>query len=124
DHAIRELQEGLIEHGLTVVPADDGRVESHAWRRGGNHAWRNALRDRLFLEVLQPALIAAGIAAGGAKGFAGQGEHESKQCQALFRHRSYPLVIREVKFARYPVGVKRDCTANYFSSCALRPSVS
>ena len=64
-HAVGELQEGLIEHRLAVVAAHDRRIEGHGRRGFGDHALRDALRGGFLLERVEPALVAAGIVAGG-----------------------------------------------------------
>ena len=60
----------MREDALVAVALDHCRIEHEVPRGGADHLRRDAFGDRLFLEVLRPALKAAGVLAirGGARG--------------------------------------------------------
>jgi hypothetical protein len=93
DHAIGKLQEGLVEHRLTVIAPNDRLIECHARRCSRDNARRHTLRAGVFLEVLKPALVASGRTAVRGKRLPTQ-EHtgyEYRKCKRRFSHRSVRL---------------------------------
>jgi hypothetical protein len=74
-HLAGHLQEGLREEALATVDVDDALVEHQVGRGGLQGARRDALRQRLALEVGEPAAEVGGIAAVGLS----QGRHARNQ---------------------------------------------
>ena len=96
DHAVGELQEGLLEHGLALVAPDDAGIEHQVGRGGRQDLRRNALLQRLGFELRQPRLEAAGVAAARGHGRArhrdrehGDAEQADRQSQSRLAHEAW-----------------------------------
>ena len=126
-HAVGKLQEGLLEHGLAVIAADDGRIEGHGRRGGGDYLLRNALRGGVLLELRKPLLVAAAIVAGGGEcrsrqyGAKDCGKRDSRPFQCRFPHRLVPPICEgfrvnlpkpRARSSPMRISVKGDSCAN------------
>ena len=92
DQLVGELQEGEVEDRLALVAPDDGGIEGQVGRGLRQHPRRDALRQGVLLEVGQPFLEAAGVAATRGHGRARQedGEQNRRPFQRRFAHGPHP----------------------------------
>src|SRR5262245_14114463 len=96
-HAPGELREALREHALAAVAAHHAGIEGHAGQRRIGHLARHALRHRLALEVLEPALerrvVAAWRRERRRRQCAGKDDRAKPECCHSSHHR-YPSPAR------------------------------
>ena len=97
-HLVGEFQEVLREEALSAVDIDDALVENEVGRSRIDGGGQDALRGGLFLEICQPAIETAGIAAIGV--LAGSRGRHARQCRdqdpgiAAISHRDCPPLCK------------------------------
>ena len=84
-HAPRELGKDLSEHALAAVAVDDALVVGEVGRGFRYRALRDALRDRLLLEIGEEALETRAVVAGGAAARGGGGNWRTWRARRFWR---------------------------------------